>query len=145
MRQKIKYIPLILFALILIFPVGLVQAKSSGSGLVVCGSGKGDEDLKAAQDFDFEKFKEQSCQLSDIFDQIALVVNALIAFAGVFTVFRLVLSGFQMVAFAGNEAQIKSAREGIKGALIGLILVFLSYLIVNTIFYIFAVKVGDSS
>ncbi len=80
------------------------------------------------------------CQPSDIFKQIARIINFLIGFIGLFVIFRLVVSGFQMVTAMGSEEKIKGARSGITNALIGMVLVFGAYVFVNIIFQLFGVK-----
>jgi hypothetical protein len=102
-------------------------------------------DHKITQDQYYTKdaaLKEQYniCQASDIFKQIARITNFLIGFIGVFVIIRLVMSGFQMVMSQGNEESIKGAKSGITNALIGLVLVFAAYLIVNIIFSVIGVS-----
>lgn len=80
------------------------------------------------------------CQASDIFRQIARIVNFLISFIGIFVIVRIVISGFRMVLSQGNEEAIKGARSGITNAIIGLILVFAAYIFVNIIFQIAGVQ-----
>lgn len=80
------------------------------------------------------KSKNHICQTSDIFKQIARVINYLIGMIGLFVIVRIVYSGAQMILAQGNAEGIKKARAGITNALIGLIIVFAAYLIVNIIF-----------
>lgn len=80
------------------------------------------------------------CQASDIFKQIARIVNFLIGFIGLFVIVRLVISGFQMVLSQGNEEALKGAKSGITNALIGMALVFAAYLLANIIFQIAGVR-----
>jgi hypothetical protein len=83
------------------------------------------------------ELKENMCQLKDLFTGMAQVINYLIGAIGIFIIFRIVVSGFQMVISAGNEGSIKTAKSGLSSALIGLLLVLLSYVIINTLFSLF--------
>ena len=89
-----------------------------------------------------EAYKSDACKLQDLFTGAAKVTNYLIGAIGIFVVFRLVIAGFQMVVMSGNEKSVKSARSAMSNAVIGLIIVFLSFAIINTIFSVFAVRVG---
>jgi hypothetical protein len=86
--------------------------------------------------------QDSMCELKDLFTGTAKVINYLIGFIGIFTIFRIVVSGFQMIISAGNEGMLKSAKSGLQNAIIGLLLVMLSYVIVNTIFELFDVQLG---
>lgn len=74
------------------------------------------------------------CQLKDVFVLIAKVTNYLIGAAGLFAIVWVVVAGFRLVAAAGNEAMIKQGKKGLTNAVIGFILVMISYLVVNTLF-----------
>ncbi len=86
------------------------------------------------------KNKYNICQAGDIFKQIARITNFLIGFIGIFVIVRLVISGFQMVLSQGSEEAIKGAKSGITNALIGLVLVFGAYIIVNILFQTFGIQ-----
>lgn len=74
------------------------------------------------------------CQTKDIFRQIARIINFLIGFIGVFVIIRIVMAGFSMVASQGNGEAVKTAKQNITNAIIGLVLVFSAFLIANIIF-----------
>ncbi len=80
------------------------------------------------------------CQASDLFKQIARIINFLVGFIGLFVIIRLVISGFQMVMSQGSEEALKGAKNGMTNAIIGLVIVFAAYLIVNVLFQIAGVK-----
>jgi hypothetical protein len=74
-------------------------------------------------------------------DLMSFVTNTAKSFLGIIgtaTVLYIILSGFRYVTAAGNEEQIKKAREGLTWAIFGLVSVVFSYIIVtvivNTIF-----------
>lgn len=52
---------------------------------------------------------------------------------GVLAVFMLIFGGFRWITAAGNTGKIQAAKETIQSALIGLVLAFTSFLLLNTI------------
>ncbi len=139
MKSKIKFSFFTLIA-----AVYLVLPSVSFAALNVCGG----NELPAGQPVtqqNASQFYANSCQLPQIFQLIAKVTNYLVATAGVYAVFLIVVSGFRMVAMSGNEGSVKEARGHLQKAIMGFLLVMLAYLIVNTVFMIFQVKIGISS
>lgn len=61
------------------------------------------------------------------------VVNAALALGGVVAVFMILLSGYKYINSGGDPKQADSARNTLTYAIIGLILVLLSFFIVNVI------------
>lgn len=69
--------------------------------------------------------------ISDTFG--ALFVNMFESFlpiAGLISMFLIILSGFRYITARGNEEQVAQARKGLQWAIIGLIVILLSYVIV---------------
>lgn len=94
------------------------QTSSSGGGLVPCGNDPADP-----------------CTVSDIFRLIALLTNYLITAAGVFAIVFLVIAGVNMVTSVGNPEKLKSAKNHLTYAIIGLVLVLTAYIIVRFFLY----------
>jgi len=66
------------------------------------------------------------------------IINILWLFAGVIAIFFIVFSGFKMATSFGKDDQFKKGMSGLKNAIIGLLVVILSYpLIVNILKLIF--------
>ncbi|MDP2587390.1 MAG: hypothetical protein Q8P33_01275, partial [bacterium] len=63
------------------------------------------------------------------------VINWGLLVAGGVAVLVLIISGFFYITAAGNEKNIERAKAGIRGAIIGIIIMLLSAIIVNTINY----------
>jgi len=61
------------------------------------------------------------------------VINGLLGIAGVIAVVMLIIGGFRYAAAAGNEEAIEAAKKTITYAVIGLVIVALALLIVNTV------------
>lgn len=66
-------------------------------------------------------------------DVLTNVSNAILGIAGVIAVVVLIIGGFQYAAAAGNEDQIANAKKTITYAVIGLVVVALALVIVNTV------------
>jgi hypothetical protein len=92
---------------------------ASAAGLVPCGG--------------YSTDSTKPCTVKDIFVILARVTNFLIAMAGVFAVYEIVMAGFYMVISAGNEEAITKRKEQITSAVIGLVLVMMSYMFINTV------------
>ncbi len=75
---------------------------------------------------------EAACTVTDIFVLIARVTNFLIGFAGVYAVYELVWGGLWMIIAMGNEESLTREKSRITNAIIGLVMVFMSYMLVNT-------------
>ena len=60
---------------------------------------------------------------------IGVVIKALLSFLGVIFMMLMVYGGFLWMTARGNEDQVKKARDLITAAIIGLIIIILSYLI----------------
>jgi hypothetical protein len=72
-------------------------------------------------------------EFTDIGDFIRYNYNIAIGIAGILAVIMIVVSGIQWVTSGGNSEAISSAKKRIGGALIGLVIAYLSYAILNTV------------
>lgn len=63
----------------------------------------------------------------------ANVLNALFMFAGIVAVIVIIISGYRLIFSGGEAKQLDTARKTLTYAIGGLVLVFLSYLILNFI------------
>lgn len=61
------------------------------------------------------------------------IVNYLLTFVGLIAVAMLIYGGFKYLTSAGNEETTKKAKAVILYALIGIVIIALSFVIVNTI------------
>ncbi len=68
------------------------------------------------------------------FRQLALtIVNFFLTFLGLIAVVMIIYGGFLYVTAAGNQEKIESAKKIIMYAVIGIVVILLSFAIVNTI------------
>ena len=112
------------------------HAAKAAVGLVQCGNqenGKLDENGNLP-----------GCTFKDIFSTTARIVNYLLSGAGVVAVGGVVYGGFMMVTSAGNESRSSGGKTAIKNALLGLVIVLLAVLIVQTLVRFLGLQGGDN-
>jgi len=75
------------------------------------------------------------CQLQagDFGEIIGSVINLVFVVAVVFALFYLVYGGFRWMISTGDKGKVTEAREHIIAAIIGLVIIFLAYFIINII------------
>lgn len=73
------------------------------------------------------------CTVQDIFNVFAIATNLLIGMAGIIAIISIIWAGFSMVQAAGNQEGITAGKKRLGNSIIGLILVFLAFVIINTI------------
>ncbi|MBT7703651.1 hypothetical protein HN748_05440, partial [Candidatus Peregrinibacteria bacterium] len=64
---------------------------------------------------------------------IADVAVVLLQIAGILAVFFIIMSGFNYIKAFGKEEEIQKAKKGMTWAIVGLIVVILSYAIVQNV------------
>lgn len=103
--------------LIILFLIVLLSVPYVGfaAGLVPCGG-----------------TNEQPCTISDIFVLIAKVINFLIGTAGVYAVFQIINAGFWLIVSSGDEEKIRQWKTGLTNAVVGFVVVLLSFVLINT-------------
>jgi len=86
---------------------------------------------------------ENSCKLHDIFSTAARIVKYLFSGAGIIAAGGIVFGGFQMVMSAGNEGLVQAGKKTVTNSLIGLIIVLLAVLMVQTLITFLGLQGGD--
>lgn len=66
-----------------------------------------------------------------LYDKIAGFINIALGLVGILASIYILYSGFRWMRAGGNEQEIKAAKDGLKNAIIGLVIIFLAYIIVN--------------
>lgn len=69
----------------------------------------------------------------DLGSVLRSVVNALLIFAGAVAVLFLIIGGFRYVISTGNEQQVEAAKKTILYAILGLIVIFIAFVLVSLI------------
>jgi cysteine-rich repeat protein len=95
-----------------------------------------------AQEVDLESFAEQAgfSTSASITVIIARLIRTVISFIGVIAVAYMVYGGFLWMTSAGEATRLKKAKDVLTNALIGLVIVFLSFAIVS---FVLRALVGD--
>ena len=117
-KQKI----IISLFLVLGLTIFLAPHFSHAAGLVPCG-GYGTDSTQ----------NERPCNLEDIFVMVAKLTNFLIAVAGMYAVYVIINNSFWLVVSSGNEENITKHKGGVTNAVVGLVLVLMAYMLVNTV------------
>jgi cytochrome bd-type quinol oxidase subunit 2 len=71
--------------------------------------------------------------LSCVWVALSNIINAALVLSGVVAVFLIIWSGFQYVTSSGDKEKVDNARKRLTYAIIGLVFIFLSFLIINFI------------
>jgi ABC-type Fe3+ transport system permease subunit len=79
----------------------------------------------------------QPGQNGDIGDIIAIVVNTLLYIIGAISVIMIIIGGIRYTTSAGDSSGVTAAKNTILYAVIGLVIAFVSYAIVNWVLNIF--------
>lgn len=61
------------------------------------------------------------------------VINAALVFAGIVALFLIIFSGTQYITSKGDPQKVEGAKKTLTWAIIGLVLIFLSFFIVSLI------------
>jgi len=73
-----------------------------------------------------------TCTFDHIIETGVNFVDALIALAILVTILFVIIGAFRLVISAGNPEAIKSARSNITSAVIGLVIVLVAWVVLNT-------------
>lgn len=65
------------------------------------------------------------------YDKIAGFINIALGLVGILASIYILYSGFRWMKAGGNDQEIKAAKDGLKNAIIGLVIIFLAYAVVN--------------
>jgi len=76
---------------------------------------------------------EDPCTLLKLFELIKNIMNWLMWYGGIFAALFIAGGGIMMLISRGNPGQISKAKMWITYAVIGLLIVFCAWLIINTI------------
>lgn len=94
-----------------------LPAYSLAAGLVPCGGPS----------------PEQPCTVYDIFGVALKFASLAMAFGGILAVFWIIYNGFGLVTSQGNQEAVGKYRQGITNAVVGFVLIIISFAIINTV------------
>ncbi|MDD3711808.1 MAG: pilin [Patescibacteria group bacterium] len=110
-----------------IFNLGYVVAASLLAAFAIPVPALADQEQRG-----FDAFNLGSVfKMTDLAATIQSVINIMLVIAGVVAVIYLIIGGYQYVTAGGNAEQAAAARTTILNALIGLIVIFSAFAIVN--------------
>jgi small-conductance mechanosensitive channel len=109
MKSKIQLLVYLLLPLLLGFNL------AHGAGLVGC---------------------TNDCTLGQLKDVVIRVVNLLFSLSAFIAMIFIVWAGYSMVAAAGNEEKLASAKESLSNAIIGFFLILVAYVLLDAILVI---------
>jgi hypothetical protein len=69
----------------------------------------------------------------DLGTLIANIIRLMLLFAGAIAVFFIIIGGYQYLTSAGNEEQAEQGKKTLINALIGIVIIVLSYVVVNVV------------
>jgi len=78
-------------------------------------------------------------------DVIVSIINTILFFVGTLTMVLILWAGFKWLTSAGNTDAIKKSRDTIINAVIGLAIIFASYIIVNFVIEKLILSAGTGS
>lgn len=78
-------------------------------------------------------------------DTISLIIGVLTIFAGLWFIFQMFAGASQWLASGGEKQALQNAQKRITHALVGLVLVLISYTLIALVGYIFGFRILDVS
>ncbi len=72
-------------------------------------------------------YGEDSSSTGDIRQQAVKIINVVLTILGILLLVLIMYAGFQWMTAGGNEDQVKKAKTTLKNAIIGLVIVLLSW------------------
>lgn len=122
-QKKILAGILMAFGLLVFAAPNLAYAQTVApkGGLVPCGG------------YNVDGKPEKPCTFLDIFAIIARTTNWLIGIAGMYAVFKIVQAGFWLTVSQGDEEAISTNKKSITNSIIGLVLTFMAFMLINTV------------
>lgn len=123
-KYKIIFLNLVLTSLTFFTPlvfaeVGFAQTDSVGQGL-----------SKVKEKFDCQS---QICKSETTGDFIVSIIQILLDITIVIAILFLIVGGYQYITSAGNEEQAKRGLRTVTNAIIGIVVIVLSYTIVTVV------------
>jgi len=76
-------------------------------------------------------FGNTTAENAGFYTKFASIVNIVLGLVGILATVYIIYSGITWLRSGGNEQMISEARSGITNAILGLLVVFIAYIIVN--------------
>jgi Type IV secretion system pilin len=88
--------------------------------------------------------REAPCNVCDMFSVVALATNWLISVAGIYAVFEILFAGFKLIWSMGEEERITKNKSALTNAVVGLVLVMIAFILVNTTINVILLEGGKA-
>lgn len=92
-----------------------------------------------------ECFNCGNCGSRDIMVVIANVINGVLQLTGLFAVLSCIVSGFMYIISRGNEEKTGKAKAALTASIVGLIIIFTGWILINTIMTVLGYNCGSWS
>src|ERR1700733_5868579 len=76
---------------------------------------------------------QNPCTIGDLIGTIKYIINFLLSWAWLVAIFLIVVSGFRMIIARGDTEAISSAKTSLNNAIMGFIIILLSFIILNLV------------
>lgn len=130
-NYKTKFTPLLLGLAALTILVGVFILSTTYSVEVLAQT---QQDTPSGTDFVIcGDTVDNPCKIDHLFLVVVMIINYLIAMAGLVALLFILIAGVQMTMSRG-EALLIEAKKRLSGAIIGLVLVALAFVLVNSLF-----------
>jgi len=90
---------------------------------------------------DFQKESKFSNEINNIGDIVSRLIPYIFGIAGIALLLMIIFSGFQMLTSAGDPKALESAQKRLVNAIIGFVIIFAAYWIVQFIGKILGIEV----
>lgn len=88
--------------------------------------------------------KKDGCQLSDLENIAINATKIILSITGAVALLAFIYGGFLFLISRGNNETVAKGKAAIKGAVIGMLIVFLSFMIITLVFNVLGVEGGSS-
>lgn len=140
-----------LLAFVLVFAFSVAPTISHAAGLVICGNESNEASLadnvnkSGGSQASLDAFNKSSCQFNQLIPEITHIINWLIASAGLYCVFWIVLIGFRMVLSSADGHAVAELKKQLISVITGLVIVMFAFIFVNIIYSILEIKINGAS
>jgi len=90
---------------------------------------------------DFQKESKFSNEINNIGDIVSRLIPYIFGIAGIALLLMIIFSGFQMLTSAGDPKALESAQKRLVNAIIGFVIIFAAYWIIQFIGKILGIEV----
>ena len=151
--NKLKKIAVIAntFLLVSFLVLSTMPVITYAAGLIVCGSDTAEYTASkqvnnsGGTSASLSNFNNVSCQISNLLPEINHLINYLISAAGLFFIFRIVWISARMIFFAYDANAHKEAVKDLENAVIGFAIVMIAFILINTIYAAFQIKINGAT